>query len=148
MGMVDINFIIWLVIVFVIWCVCIIFRYLVTTNTIKVSKISRIFYDDDERFIKVWGKMQEKGLLKYIIKSIFSMTAIMGIVGLVIILYHRSVGGYEQNQTLLDYLSTGFVLGIIESFFWEKNQNRYIRLKEDEEESMKNDNTNNDSENN
>ena len=101
-----------------------------------------------EKHKKNTRKTQEKGLLKYIIKSIVSMTAIIGIVGLVIILYKRSVGGYEQSQTLLDYLSTGFGFGIIESFFWGRNQNRYKRLKEEEEESMENDNENNDSKNN
>ena len=139
------NLIGWLVFIFAIWGVCLIFQYLVTSNTIKVGKISRIFYEDDEMFIKSWGKVQEKGLLRYIIKSIISMTAIMGIGGFLIILYKRSVGGYDQSQTLLDYLSTGVVFGIIESFFWERNQNRYIRLKEYEEENMEKDDTNNDS---
>lgn len=46
------------------------FQYLVTTKKIKISKISKIFYDDDESFIKSWKKTQEKGMLKYIIKTI------------------------------------------------------------------------------
>ena len=41
-----------------------IFRYLVTANKIKISKISKIFYEDDESFIESWGKTREKGMLK------------------------------------------------------------------------------------
>jgi len=118
-------------------------QYLVTTNKIKVSKISKIFYTDDESFIKSWGKTQERGLIKYIIINIISYTVIMGILGIVIILCQRNGYGYElRQQQLLDYLLMGVVLGAYNSLGWVKNKNRYNRLKE--EDKVKSDNIKND----
>ena len=113
-----------------------IFKYLVTTNKIKISKISKIFYIDDESFIKSWGKTQERGLLKYIIKNIISMTVMTGIAGIVIILLY----GYKQSKIFPDYLSMGVVFGLINSFMWGKNQDKYSRL--EEKVNVNNDNKN------
>ena len=118
-------------------------QYLVTTNKIKVSKISKIFYSDDESFIKSWGKTQERGLIRYIIINIISYTVIMGILGIVIILFHRNGYGYELKQLpLLNYLLMGVVLGAYNSVGWFTNKNRYNRLKE--EDKIKSDNIKND----
>ena len=105
-------------------------QYLVTTNKIKVSKISKIFYSDDESFIKSWRKTQERGLIKYIIINIISYTVITGILGTVIILCQRNGYGYELRQLqLFDYLLMGVVLGAYNSFGWIISKNRYNRLK-------------------
>jgi len=45
------------------------FLFLVKANKIKPSKVSRMFYIDDESFIKSWEKAKEKGRLMYNIKS-------------------------------------------------------------------------------
>lgn len=122
-----------LIILFTFVAISLTFQYLVTTNKIKTSKISKIFYTDDESFIKSWGKTQERGMLKYIIKNIISMTFMTGIAGIVIILYQRSVYGFEQSQIsqiFPDYLSMGVILGLINSFMWGKNQAKYSRLEE------------------
>jgi amino acid transporter len=107
------------------------FQYLIKTNRMKPSKASRLFYNDDERFIKSWKKTQEKGVLKYIIGNIIFCTAAMGIMGIVFILNKLSLYGYEGSQTLVVALSMGAVLGLITSLIgWGTNHDRYSRLKQ------------------
>ncbi|MBZ9637792.1 hypothetical protein [Clostridium sp. FP1] len=74
-----------------------IIQYLIKTNRIKPSKVSRLFHDDDETFIKSWKKVKEKGILRYTIKIIICYTIMMGIIGIVFILNKLSMYGYEQN---------------------------------------------------
>lgn len=46
-----------LVILLIIYiCTGLLFKYLIKSNKIKSSKVSRIFYTDDEKFIKYWEK--------------------------------------------------------------------------------------------
>jgi uncharacterized membrane protein len=108
-----------------------IFRYLVTTNKIKKSKISKIFYVDDENFIKYWKRTQEKRMLRYIVKNIMISTAIMFIIGIISLLNKISMYGYEQNQTLLVALSTGVIYGLLFSLLsWGIENDRYNHLVE------------------
>lgn len=100
------------------------FQIFIRKNIIKPSKISRIFYQDDERFINSWRKTQEKGILRYVINNIIFMTVTMGIIGIISTVYK------PQNQTLFEYLSIGVILGLVISILWGDNQNRYNRLKE------------------
>jgi len=107
------------------------FRYLVTTKKIKISKISKIFYEDDKSFIGSWKKIQEKGKLKFIIKIIIFTTVGSGIVGIIFILNKRRMYGYVQSQTLFSPLIMGAIIGLINSLLrWGKNQDRYSRLTE------------------
>ena len=100
-------------------------QYLINTNKIKASKISKIFYSDDESFIKSWGKTQERGFIKYIIISIISYTVITGILGIVIILCQRNEYGYELRQLqLFHYLLMGVALGAYNSLGWVVLTNR------------------------
>lgn len=100
------------------------FQCLIKKNIIEPSKISRIFYEDDESFINSWRKTQEKGLLKYIIKNIIYMTVMTSILGIVSILYK------PQGMTMFFYLSMGVILGLLGFISWSDNQNKYNRLKE------------------
>lgn len=38
-----------------------VFEFLIKRNKIKPNKVSRIFYEDDESFIKSWKKIKEIG---------------------------------------------------------------------------------------
>lgn len=108
----------------------IIVEYLVKTNKIKSNKISRIFYYDDESLVKFWEKVQEKGMLKYIIKETINITIIMGIVGIFFKLFNLEVFGNEQNQifrTLIIGIILGLVLGLMR---WVAFNNRYNKFKE------------------
>ena len=115
----------------VILVIGLILQYLIKTNKIKPSKVSRIFYNDDESFIKSWEKIKEKGMLRYILKSIISYTIMMGIMGIVFILNKLSMYGYEQSQTVYVALIMGAILGLMNSLIgWGINSDRYSRLKE------------------
>lgn len=108
-----------------------IFRYLITTNKVKKSKISRIFYVDDENFIKAWKRTQEKGMLRYTLKNIIISTAIMVIIGMIFLLSKISMYGFEQNQTLFVALSTGVIYGLLFSLLrWGIDNNQYNQLVE------------------
>ena len=62
------------------------------------------------------------------------MTSIAGVA--IILLY-----GYKVSQIFPDNFFMGIVLGIINSFFWVRNQNRFSRL---EKETAENNNLNKD----
>jgi uncharacterized ion transporter superfamily protein YfcC len=120
-----------------------IFRYLITTNKIKKSKISKIFYEDDENFIESWKKSQEKGMLRYIFKYIILSTAIWVIMGIIYLLSKISMYGYEQDQTLFVALVMGVIYGLLFSLLsWGMDSDKYNRLVE--KRNMKSDSINND----
>ncbi|MBZ9626110.1 hypothetical protein G9F71_025220 [Clostridium sp. FP2] len=107
-----------------------IIQYLIKTNRIKPSKVSRLFHDDDETFIKSWKKVKEKGILRYTIKIIICYTIMMGIIGIVFILNKLSMYGYEQSQTVFVALIMGAIFGLINSLIgWVINSDRYSKLK-------------------
>ena len=110
-----------------------IYGFLIKKNIIKPNKISRAFYQDDEYFIDSWRKTREKGILRYIVKNIIFTTVMMGILGVLSILY-RPIG-----MTIFYYLSKGPILGLIGFISWSENQNKYNKLKE----NMEKDNVNN-----
>jgi uncharacterized ion transporter superfamily protein YfcC len=113
--------------------ICSIFRFLIEKNKIKPNRASRIFYEDDENFVKRWEKRKEKGMLKNTINNIIFTAVPSGIVGIVLILNERSLYGYEKSQILIVTLSMGAILGLINSIMlWAMNQDRYSRLKEKE----------------
>lgn len=119
--------------------ISLIFRCLIRKNVIKPSKISRIFYQDDESFINYWRETQEKGILKYTIKNIIYMTITFGMVVSISIFYKRE----RQTLTpiLFEYLSICVISGLIGRVSWGDNQNKYNQLKE--KENMENYNINN-----
>ena len=115
----------------VILVIGLIFQYLIKTNKIKPSKVSRLFHNDDESFIKSWKKINEKGMLRYTIKNIISYTIMMGIIGIAFILNKLSMYGYEQSQIGFVTLIIGVILGLINSLVaWGINSDRYSKLKE------------------
>jgi uncharacterized ion transporter superfamily protein YfcC len=111
--------------------IALIFRYFITIKKLNPSKLSRLFYEDDERFIKSWEKIKEKGMLKLVLKNTIIMTFMMSIIGIVFIFNKRSMYGEVQSQTLLTDLLMGVILGVLNSlmqcFF---GNDRYNILKE------------------
>ncbi|MGE5627598.1 MAG: hypothetical protein ACM3X7_05700 [Solirubrobacterales bacterium] len=103
---------------------CLTYGFLIKKNIIKPNKISRAFYQDDEYFIDSWKKTREKGLLRYIIKSIIFATVLTGILGIVSIFYK------PQGMTMLYFLTLGPIIGLIYCMSWRDNQYRYKKLKE------------------
>nr|WP_312576987.1 hypothetical protein [Sedimentibacter sp.] len=108
-----------------------IYKYLVKNDKIKPSKISILFYYDDESIIDSWEKIKEKGMLKYIIRFSIYPTIYMGIAGVVFKLNNRAMFGFEQNQAIVIALIIGFIIGIICGLMrWNELNKRYIKLKE------------------
>jgi len=107
--------------------ISLILEHLITTNKIKASKVSKIFYADNEGFIKSWEKTREKGMLIFVIKNVVISTIVMGIIGM----YFLSSYGYDRSETLSDALLVGFNFGLIFSVLqWFVRKNRYKQLKE------------------
>ncbi|MBZ9637487.1 hypothetical protein [Clostridium sp. FP1] len=124
--------------------IALILRYFITIKKLKISKLSRLFYDDDEKFIKSWEKMKDKGVLKYILKNIVIGIVTMGIIGIFFLLNKFTMYGYEQRQTLFVALFMGIIFGLINSLTqYIVGQDRYRQLKENcKVESDNIDNTN------
>ncbi|MFT5874038.1 MAG: hypothetical protein ACI8WT_002998 [Clostridium sp.] len=119
------------------------FMSLVEANKIKPSKVSRIFYSDDESFIKSWKKTKEKGILIYTIKNGAMYTAVYGIIEFIItpkddnsIMYWRE---HWREDILLLVVTVVFCSLIISLVRWGVEQHRYSKLKE----KVENDNTKN-----
>ncbi|MCJ7688557.1 MAG: hypothetical protein MUO60_04465 [Clostridiaceae bacterium] len=74
---------IWIILGIAIIVISLTFGFLIKANKIKPSKVSRIFYYDDESFIKSWKKTKEKGALMYNIKNVIMFTAFYGIIGFI-----------------------------------------------------------------
>lgn len=56
------------------------FRFLITSNEIKPNKLTKLFYSDDESFIKSWEIAKEKGILIQNIKNVILFTVSYGII--------------------------------------------------------------------
>ena len=108
-----------------------ILQYLIKTNRIKPSRVSRLFHDDDESFIKSWKKIKEKGMLRFTIKIVISYTIAVSIIGIIFILNNLSMFGYEQSQTMFVALIFGAITGLLSSLIgWGINSDRYSKLTE------------------
>lgn len=102
-----------------------IFKYCIEKSIIKPSKISKIFYRDDESFINYWNQIQEKGILKYVIKIVIVQAAIGDMIATAVIQYRQETG------TQFRYLAIAPIVGLIVSaIYWRDNSNRYKQLKE------------------
>ena len=124
--------------------IALIFRYFISIKKIKPHKLSRIFYEDDEEFIKSWEKTKEKGILKHVLKITIIMTFTMSILGIVFIFSKHSIYGDLKNQTLFNTLLIGVIAGVITSIMqWFLGNDRYNLLKENSKVESDNVNTTN-----
>lgn len=106
------------------------FMFLVTTNKIKTSKITRLFYYDDDNFIKSWEKVKEKGILKYNIKNVIMFTTFYGIIGFANFSRDNNSIMYWREHILL-LVVTVVIFALLSSLIiWGIEQERYNKLKE------------------
>jgi len=119
------------VVVVVIYIViALIYKYLISTGKVKPNKVSRLFYEDDEKFKKSWIKTKEKGMLMHVIKITFITTVVMGVMYIFLLLDERMYG-VAKNQTLSTALLMGVILGFINSLTqWSIGNYRYNYLTE------------------
>ncbi|WPC43878.1 hypothetical protein [Clostridium sp. JS66] len=99
-----------------------------------------MFYQDDEKFINYWRKVQEKGRLKYSIQDAIYKIIIIGIIEAIMnrvaILYGSKI---EIPLTLAPYLIAGLILALMNYFLlWDDNKSRYNRLNEKENKEYDN----------
>jgi Na+/glutamate symporter len=98
------------------------FKYLIKDNKIKSSKITRIFYTDDEKFIKNWEKSRKKHKFMYILYN-FIINSIVILVTYIICLV---LIGNKFNLPLFCGLLIGNI--IVLPFIWTVNEEKYYNL--------------------
>lgn len=129
MGKVNFKYVVFAILMIYI-VINLIFQYLIKIRKIKPTKLSRIFYTDDESFIIYWEPIKEKGMFRYFVKTIIMHTTVMGIIGVALTLNQISILRYDQKQTILTALLIGIILGIINALIdWCFNNDRYFKLK-------------------
>ncbi|SHL95952.1 hypothetical protein SAMN02746066_00234 [Anaerosporobacter mobilis DSM 15930] len=112
-----------LVIVLIIYiAINLLFKYLIKSNKIKASKVSRIFYTDDEKFIINWEKNRKKGKLLYLLYSFMTNSLVF----LVTYLFCFVVLGSDFNLSVLSGYLIGNLIGLPIS--WNRNEERYYML--------------------
>ncbi|WP_291635317.1 hypothetical protein [Clostridium sp.] len=113
----------------VIGLIYLILQFLIKKHNIKPNKVSRIFYEDDESFIKSWKKIREKGMLRYTIKTTIIVTAILVIIATFLLLNEFSLYDYEQ-QMLFIVSKMGMLGLLISLFLWCVKSFRYSELED------------------
>lgn len=101
------------------------FQYLVSKNKIKPSKLSRIFYKDNDSFIKSWEKTKQRGVLMWFIKdTILYLLFLVFYFGLLMSPSFDIIRFKEYRLTLL------VLILIIVIFMWATNEIRWNRLED------------------
>lgn len=114
-----------LVIAFII--MCFIFRYLIKSNKIKPSKISGIFYMDDEQYVKYWGKERSKGKIKFVLHMDVIMSITIWFTSIAVIA--ATDGDFSRLKNTLPVFY-GFLIGNTIGYIlnWNKNEEKYKEL--------------------
>ena len=109
-------FIIQMLAIFIIvyFALILLFRYLVKSNKIKPSKVSRVFYTDDEKFIKDWDKNRKKHKLKYVLYNFTINSALILITSVIYLV----ITGRNFNLGVFCGLLIGNTIGL--PFRWSK----------------------------
>jgi len=104
-------------------------RFLITSNEIKANKLTKLFYSDDESFIKSWEIAKEKGMLMFNLKNIILFTTWYGIMGFVTFSKDNNSIMYAHEHSLL-LVTTIIIFSLISSLMtWGAQKNRYRKLK-------------------
>lgn len=103
------------------------FKYLIKSNKIKSSRVSRIFYTDNEKFIKNWEKTRKKGKFLYVLYNLIISSIVLLAIS---IIYSVLTGSDFNKQTISLYLFCGQLTGNIIGlpFRWNLNEVKYDEL--------------------
>ena len=99
-----------------------IFKYSIKSNRIQPGKITRMFYMDDEKFIRQWEKKRKKGKLKNFLCNFI----IYGMVILATSVVYLVVTGSDFNLPLFCGLLIGNIIGLPVN--WNRNEDKYNKL--------------------
>lgn len=116
-----------IVLVIAFFIISFIFRYLVKSNKIKPGKLSKLFYMDDEQYVKYWEKERRKGKIKFVLYMdvIISIT----IWGAAIVVIASTDGDFSKLKSTLP-IFYGYLIGstIGQPLRWNINEERYKEL--------------------
>ncbi len=121
----DINvglLIILVIFLFIYIVTSLLFKYLIKSNKIKASKVSRIFYTDDEKFIIKWKKSRKNGKFLYLLYSFITNSLVF----LVTYLFCFVVIGSDLNMSVIVGFLIGNLIGL--PIRWNMNEERYYML--------------------
>lgn len=121
----DINvglLIILVIFLFIYIVTSLLFKYLIKSNKIKASKVSRIFYTDDEKFIIKWKKSRKNGKFLYLLYSFITNSLVF----LVTYLFCFVVIGSDLNMSVIVGFLIGNLIGLPNR--WNMNEERYYML--------------------
>jgi preprotein translocase subunit SecF len=100
-------------------------------KSISSEKILKFFYSKDEDFIKDWLETYEKGILRFMVRIVFTSIIAFMAIGVFFIVTKRNFCGFQQLQIIPIVLIIGIIDGVIISIFsWLFNNKRYAELKE------------------
>lgn len=109
------------------------FKYLVTKKKIKPNIVSKVFYYDDESFVKSWKKTKEKGLLMFIIKNAIYYTFYLVILfGITFLNVNGGKSYLYENRLLLIVIFVAFGC-LLSPIKWNMQQDKYSKLTEKEQ---------------
>jgi len=112
------------------------FKYLITKKKIKPNIVSKIFYYDDETFVKSWKKTKEKGLLIFVIRNAIYYTFYLVILfGITFLNVNGGKSYLYENRLLLIIVFAIFVgFGcLLTPIKWNMQQDKYSKLTEKEQ---------------
>jgi hypothetical protein len=116
-----------IVFVIAIFIMSVIFRYLVKSNKIKPGKISRLFYMDDEQYVKSWEKERSKGKIRAVLYTDVIMSITIWSTSIVVIaLTDGDFSRLENTLPVFYGIIIGNTIGNLLS--WNKNEEKYKEL--------------------
>lgn len=103
------------------------FRYLVKSNKIKPSKLSKLFYMDDEQYVKYWGKERRKGKIKFVIYMDVIISITIWVASIVVIA--ATDGDFSKLKNTLP-IFYGYLIGSTIGYplRWNINEKKYKEL--------------------
>lgn len=116
-----------IVLVIALFIISLIFRYLIKSNKIKPSKLSRLFYMDDEQYVKYWEKERRKGKVKFVLYMDVILSITIWIASIVVIA--ATDGDFSKLKNTLP-IFYGYLIGstIGHPLRWNINEERYKEL--------------------
>ena len=124
------------VIFIIIWFLAsLLVKYLIKANKIESSKLSRIFYTDDETFIKKWEKYRKQSKFKFFLCNLITMIITYLVTSFIFLLLRDSGLSLATLIELIDSeLSLVILIGLIISTIigtpirWSANEDKYYYL--------------------
>jgi formate hydrogenlyase subunit 3/multisubunit Na+/H+ antiporter MnhD subunit len=103
------------------------FKYLIKSNKIKPSRVSRMFYMDDEKFIKNWEKRRKRGKFLYVLSNLIINSIVFLAVS---IIYSATTASNFNKLTIPLPLFCGQLIGNIIGlpFRWNLNEIKYDEI--------------------